>query len=98
MTHKSSSRAISLRQIHRTLAPILLGPILLTLITGTVYQMVDLLGKDSGFDWLLELHKGNLGPIRLEILYPFLNALGLLVLAVTGFSLWRTGRRRKARP
>ncbi|MGB7415051.1 MAG: PepSY domain-containing protein [Thermosynechococcaceae cyanobacterium] len=95
-TPKAPSRnARSFRQLHRTLAPIMLGPVLLTLVTGTVYQFVDLLGKGDGFDWLLDLHKGNFGPLHLELIYPFLNALGLLGLAITGISMWRQINRRK---
>lgn len=41
-----------IRHLHRTLAPIMLLPLLLTAITGTVYQIVDLAGKGDAFDWL----------------------------------------------
>jgi uncharacterized iron-regulated membrane protein len=77
-----------LRKIHRSLAPIMLAPIVLTLVTGTAYQMFDLAGQGDGVDWLLDIHKGNFGVLDLQIIYPFLNALGLLVLAVTGISMW----------
>lgn len=70
------------------LAPIMVLPILLTLVTGTLYQIVDLAGRGEDFDWLLDWHKGHFGSLNLEIVYPFLNALGLLALAVTGFSMW----------
>lgn len=77
-----------LRHLHRTLAPIMLVPLLLTAITGTIYQIVDLADRGDAFDWLLDWHKGHFGVLNLEIIYPFLNALGLLVLLFTGFSLW----------
>jgi uncharacterized iron-regulated membrane protein len=83
-----------LRQLHRALAPIMILPILLTLITGSVYQIVDLLGKESNFNWLLALHKGRFGILNLEVIYPFLNALGLLILAITGISMWLQIRRQ----
>lgn len=83
-----------LRQLHRALAPVMLLPILLTLITGSIYQMLDLMGKGDDFDWLLSLHKGAFGVLNLEIIYPFLNALGLLVLAITGISMWLQMRGR----
>ncbi|MFB8792212.1 MAG: PepSY domain-containing protein [Potamolinea sp.] len=82
-----------LRQLHRALAPIMLLPILLTLITGSVYQMVDLSGKGGDFNWLLDWHKGHFGSLNLEVIYPFLNALGLLTLAITGISMWLKMRR-----
>lgn len=85
------------RQLHRTLAPIMLLPILLTLITGSLYQIADLADKGDSFSWLIEMHKGHFGNINLEIIYPLLNALGLLVLAITGISMWFQTNRRPQR-
>ena len=82
-----------LRHLHRTLAPIMLLPLLLTVITGTVYQIADLVGKGDAFGWLLDWHKGHFGAVNLEVIYLFLNALGLLVLLFTGTSLWLHMRR-----
>lgn len=93
-----ANRQIQFRQIHRLIAPVMLLPILLTLITGALYEVVDLGGKGSDFNWLLDLHKGDFGIINLDKIYPFLNALGLLVLATTGISLWLQTRRRPRRP
>ena len=83
-----------LRQLHRSIAPIMIVPVLLTLITGSIYQIVDLGGKGKDFDWLLDWHKGHFGSLNLEVIYPFLNALGLLTLAITGISMWLQMRRR----
>lgn len=85
-----------LRQLHRTIAPIMILPVLLTLITGSLYQIVDLGEKGKDFDWLLDWHKGHFGSLNLEVIYPFLNALGLLTLAITGISMWVQMRRRPA--
>ncbi len=88
-----------IRHLHRTLAPIMVLPLLLTLLTGTVYQIVDLVGKGEEFDWLLDWHKGDFGALNLEVIYPFLNALGLLALLFTGISMWLNMRRSsKKRP
>lgn len=86
-----------LRQLHRVLAPIMILPILLTLITGSLYQIVDLGGKQSDFIWLLDWHKGHFGSLNLEAIYPFLNALGLLTLAITGILMWVQMRRTSRR-
>lgn len=86
-----------LRQLHRVLAPIMILPILLTLITGSLYQIVDLSGKEEKFGWLLDWHKGRFGPLHLEAIYPFLNALGLLTLAITGIWMWLQMRRPSRR-
>ncbi len=82
-----------IRHLHRTLAPIMLLPLLLTLTTGVIYQIVDLAGQGDAFDWLLDWHKGHFGVLNLEVIYPFLNALGLFVLLFTGISLWLHMRR-----
>jgi uncharacterized iron-regulated membrane protein len=86
-----------LRKLHRVLAPVMLLPILLTLITGSIYQIVDMGGKGGNFDWLLDWHKGHFGILNLEMIYPFLNALGLLILAITGISMWVQMRRPSRR-
>jgi len=82
-----------IRHLHRTLAPIMLLPLLLTVMTGTVYQIADLAGKGDAFGWLLDWHKGHFGVLNLEVIYPFLNSLGLLLLLFTGISLWLHMRR-----
>nr|WP_264314183.1 hypothetical protein [Pseudanabaena sp. PCC 7367] len=45
-------------------------------------------GQAEGFLWLLDLRRGKFGQINLEMVYPFLNGLGLLFLAATGISMW----------
>ena len=84
-----------LRKFHRSVAPIMVLPLLLTVITGTVYQITDLSGHEAR--WLLRLHKGNFGSLKLEAIYPFLNGLGLLVLLVTGSALLWQMRRQPPR-
>ncbi|WP_309738876.1 PepSY domain-containing protein [Chamaesiphon sp. OTE_20_metabat_361] len=92
----TNRKSLQLRQLHRTIAPIMVLPLLLSAITGSIYQITDLSGKEV--KWLLEAHKGNFGFIKLEAIYPFLNALGLLALLATGTSMLlqtrRTPRRR----
>ncbi len=77
-----------LRQLHATLAPIMVLPLLLTLITGSFFQIAAVSGKGDQFLWLLELHRGKFGRINLETIYPFLSALGLLTLAMTDILMW----------
>lgn len=83
------------RRLHRALAPLMVIPLLLTLITGCLYQFVDLAGEGDTFAWMLALHKGHFGAFNLEFVYPFLNALGLLTLLVTGTTLWLQSRHRR---
>jgi len=75
----------------------MLFPVLLTITTGSLFQVAVLTGKGDKFLWLLDLHRGKFGTINLEIIYPFLNAFGLLFLAVTGITIWFQTRRRSQR-
>lgn len=94
----TSAKSSQFRQFHRAIAPLMALPLMHTAITGSLYQVTDLSGHAA--DWLLEMHKGNFGILKLETIYPFLNALGLLALLVTGISMWlhvrRSPRRRLA--
>jgi uncharacterized iron-regulated membrane protein len=75
------------RQIHRALAPILALPLVVTVVTGSLYQIARL---NDNFDyyWLIQIHKGQWGPLDLQAVYPFLNGLGLLLMVATGLILW----------
>jgi len=77
-----------LRQIHRWFAPIMVLPMLLTLLTGSLFQVAVLTGESENFLWLLDIHKGKFGILDLTWLYPFLNAFGVLILLVTGIIVW----------
>lgn len=86
--------AKNLRQLHRFLAPVMLLPIILTVITGSLFQLGEMLGREDSVEWLLRIHKGNFGLIDLQAIYPFLNSLGLLVLVATGMVMWLQPKRR----
>ena len=85
-----------LRKLHSQFAPFMVLPLLITLITGSLFQIAVITNNASDFIWLLELHKGKFGRLNLEMIYPFLNAFGLLILAVTGISMWWQLRQRKS--
>lgn len=76
------------RQWHRFLAPVMILPIVLTAITGSLFQVAELSGQEKQYKWLLGIHKGHFGALNLEAVYPFLNTLGILVLAFTGMTMW----------
>jgi uncharacterized iron-regulated membrane protein len=81
------------RKLHATLAPIMVLPLVLTLLSGSMYQLALVTGKAGDFNWLLDVHTGRWGSLNLEMIFPFFNALGLLTLAVTGITLWLRRRR-----
>jgi len=82
------SKKARIRQLHRWFAPIMMFPLLVTVISGSLFQIAVLTGEANGFIWLLELHRGKFGRINLEMIYPFINAFGLLMLIFTGISMW----------
>lgn len=85
------------RRLHRALAPVMLTPLLITLITGVMFHVAALTGKAEDYLWLLALHRGQFGRINLEVVYVFFNAAGLLFLLISGLLLWlQSSRRRKA--
>ena len=101
------SLALRLRQAHATLAPLVLLPLICTVLSGITYRLL----KDWGglgrhqVHWLMTLHEGEwlrtwFGPNG-ETMYVLLNGLGLLWMLATGGGLllqrWRQGRQRPLR-
>lgn len=86
-----------IRKLHRWLAPIMVFPLLLTLTTGMLFQMAIAANQGSNFLWLLDLHRGKFGTLNLEMVYPFLNGLGLLMLVITGLTMWWQSPRPRRR-
>lgn len=87
---------ILMRTYHRLLAPIVLLPFMITLLTGSLYQIALMMGNFD-FYWLIEVHKGKYGPLDLSFIYPFLNAFGLLFMVGTGISMWWQGWQNQRR-
>ena len=79
---------VRVRKLHRALVPFMAFPLLITLMTGLLFQFAVVSNHASDFLWLLELHRGKFGQINLESIYPFINALGLLTLLITGCLMW----------
>ncbi|WP_124977921.1 PepSY domain-containing protein [Aphanothece sacrum] len=77
-----------LRYLHYTVAPLMLFPLLLTALTGSLFQVAQLTGNSQQFYWLLDIHRGKFGVVNLEIIYPFINALGVIMLGITGILIW----------
>lgn len=86
-----------LRQLHSMIAPFMMLPLLVTLFTGMGFQIAASLGQAGDFLWLMEWHRGKFGALNLELVYPFLNALGLLTLVITGMVMWLQVNKRKRR-
>lgn len=87
-----------LRHLHYIFAPIMFLPIFLTAITGSLFQVAVITGKSEGFLWLLELHRGKFGSVNLELIYPLINAFGVLFIAITGIMMWLQINKRVKNP
>lgn len=74
------------RKYHRQIAIVVALPLLLTVISGVGYSLLDeWFHQDRLAGVLLKIHTMKF--LHLEGIYPLLNGLGLLGLLVTGLSM-----------
>jgi uncharacterized iron-regulated membrane protein len=93
---------VQLRRWHAALAPVVLAPLLLTVLSGMAYRLLKDwagLGRDQ-VHWLMVLHEGEWLGHWAEPIYVLLNGLGLLwMLGSGGWMLVRRwARQRPAGP
>ena len=60
------------RKIHRKITAISAIPLLITVVSGTIYSVLQPLGVDAF--WLIKWHAGNFGIINLPVSYTHLRA------------------------
>ncbi len=75
-----------IRQWHRTLAPIVMLPLLITVSTGVTYRLAKdwfRLSRDQ-VHFLMSIHEGEYLGNTLEPWYVLLNGLGVLWMLATG--------------
>jgi hypothetical protein len=74
------------RKYHRILAMIICLPLLLTLISGVAYTILnEWVDNESLSEFLLGIHTMEI--VHLERIYPVLNGIGVLGLLVTGLTM-----------
>jgi hypothetical protein len=74
------------RKYHRLIAIALCFPLILTVITGLGYTILDeWFHQDKIAEFLIQVH--TLEIIGLDSIYPVLNGLGLIGLLITGLSM-----------
>ena len=78
------------RQLHKTLAPWVILPLFLSASTGLLYRISkDLLGfSRDQVHWLMSLHEGEWLGGNGELIYVFLNSLGVFWMLITGFQMF----------
>ena len=73
------------RKIHRKITTISAIPLLITIISGTIYSFLQPLGVDAF--WLIKWHTGNFGIINLQPLYSILLGIGSIISIISGILL-----------
>ena len=73
------------RKIHRKITAISAVPLLMTIVSGTIYSILQPLGVDAF--WLIKWHTGNFGIINLNPLYSILLGIASIISLISGVRL-----------
>ena len=76
---------INKRKIHRKAAALSSIPLLITLISGTAYSILQPLGVDAF--WLIKWHTGNFGIINLQPFYSIFLGIASIISIISGIKL-----------
>ena len=73
------------RKIHRKITAISVIPLLITIVSGTIYSILQPLGIDAF--WLIKWHTGNFGIINLQPFYSLLLGIASTISIISGLIL-----------
>ena len=73
------------RKIHRKVAAISAIPLLISIISGTIYSFLQPLGIDAF--WLIKWHTGNFGIINMQPFYSIFLGFTSIVSVISGVRL-----------
>ena len=73
------------RKIHRKLAAISAIPLLVTVLSGTIYSLLQPLGVN--IFWLIKWHTGDFGIINLQPFYSIFIGISSIISITSGISL-----------
>ena len=76
---------INKRKIHRKVAALSAIPLLITLISGTAYSILQPLGVDAF--WLIKWHTGNFGILNLQPFYSIFLGISSIISLISGVQL-----------
>ena len=76
---------INKRKIHRKVAALSAIPLLITLISGTAYSILQPLGVDAF--WLIKWHTGNFGIFNLQPFYSIFLGISSIISVISGVKL-----------
>ena len=73
------------RKIHRKITAISAIPLLITIVSGTIYSILQPLGIDAF--WLIKWHTGNFGIINFQPFYSILLGVTSIFSIISGIRL-----------
>ena len=73
------------RKIHRKITAVSAIPLLITIVSGTIYSILQPLGIDSF--WLIKWHTGNFGIINLQPFYSIFLGMASIISIISGIKL-----------
>ena len=73
------------RKIHRKITAISAIPLLITIVSGTFYSILQPLGIDAF--WLIKWHTGNFGIINFQPFYSILLGITSIISIISGVKL-----------
>ena len=73
------------RKIHRKITAISAIPLLITILSGTIYSILQPLGVDAF--WLIKWHTGNFGIINFQPFYSIFLGMASIISIVSGIRL-----------
>ena len=73
------------RKIHRKVASISAIPLLITIISGTIYSFLQPLGIDAF--WLIKWHTGSFGIINLQPFYSIFLGIASIISIISGIKI-----------
>ncbi len=73
------------RKIHRKITAISAIPLLITILSGTIYSILQPLGIDAF--WLIKWHTGNFGIINLQPLYSIFLGITSIISIISGIKI-----------
>ena len=75
----------SKRKIHRKITAISVIPLLITIVSGTIYSILQPLGIDAF--WLIKWHTGNFGIINLQPFYSIFLGIASIISVISGLKI-----------
>ena len=73
------------RKIHRKISALSAIPLIITILSGTIYSILQPLGVDAF--WLIKWHTGNFGIINLQPFYSILLGIASIISIMSGLRL-----------